>query len=375
MKNISKNDSDTALVPAGMQIAGAWSWRIVAISGAVAVFIFLVMQLKIIVIPFLVAILFAALLSPLSNFLVRHRWPKPLAVVASLVSLVVVVGGLLFAVVRQISGAFPELKERSIVAYEEFRSFLAGEPFNISAADINATWSGFIGSFNENSQFLASGVASFGLTAGHFIAGIFLALFAVIFMLLDGKNIWKWVVSIFPKRAHKAVDGAGKSSWKTLTSFVKTQVMVAGVDALGIGLGALLLQVPLAIPIAVVVFLGSFIPVVGAVVTGALAVCLALIFNGWGIALAMLAVVIAVQQLESHALQPFLIGKAVKVHPLAVVFSVAIGSLVAGIPGALFAVPIAAVLNTIVAYIAGRKWEDDKDIVVAGLSTGKKSRV
>lgn len=374
MKHVSRKDSEEVFIPNGMQIAGAWSWRILAISGAVAVFIFLIMQLKIIVIPFLVAILFAALLSPLSNFLVRHRWPKPLAVVASLLSLVVVVGGLIFAVVRQISGAFPELKERSIAAYEQFRGFLAGEPFNISAADINSTWDGFISSFNENSQFFASGVASFGLTAGHFVAGIFLALFAVIFMLLDGKNIWKWVVSIFPKRAHQAVDGAGKSSWKTLTSFVKTQVMVAGVDAVGIGLGALLLQVPLAIPIAVVVFLGSFIPVVGAVVTGALAVCLALIFNGWGIALAMLAVVIAVQQLESHALQPFLIGKAVKVHPLAVVFSVAIGSLVAGIPGALFAVPIAAVLNTIVAYIAGRKWEDEKDTSVAGVNRVKKSR-
>ena len=174
-------------------------------------------------------------------------------------------------------------------------------------------------------------------------------------MLLDGKNIWKWTTRLFPKKAQPTIDGAGKASWVTLTSFVKSQVAVAGVDAIGIGIGALILQIPLAIPIAGIVFLGSFVPVVGAIVTGALAVIVALIFNGWLPAAIMLGVVLLVQQLEGHILQPFLIGKAVKIHPLAIVFSVAIGSLLGGIPGALFAVPFVAVLNTMVSYIIGKR--------------------
>jgi predicted PurR-regulated permease PerM len=135
---------------------------------------------------------------------------------------------------------------------------------------------------------------------------------------------------------------------------VKSQIAVAGVDAVGIGLGALILQLPLAIPIAVVVFLGSFIPVVGAVLTGAIAVVIALVFNGWIAALIMLGVVLLVQLIEGHVLQPFLIGKAVKVHPLAIVFAVAIGSLLAGIPGALFAVPIVAVVNVMASVLLGK---------------------
>ena len=172
-------------------------------------------------------------------------------------------------------------------------------------------------------------------------------------MLLDGKNIWRWTTTLFPKAQRKKLLDAGVKGWQTLINFVKSQVMVAGVDAVGIGLGALLLQVPLAIPIAVMVFLGSFIPVVGAIVTGAVAVILALVFNGWIAALLMLGVVLFVQFVESQLLQPFLIGKAVSVHPLAIVLAVAIGALIAGIPGALFSVPIAAVLNVMVASLMG----------------------
>ena len=178
-----------------------------------------------------------------------------------------------------------------------------------------------------------------------------LTIFAIIFLLYDGKNIWKWFTKLIPRTSRQKFDEAGHKGWRTLTGFVKSQVMVAGVDALGIGLGALLLGVPLAIPIALIVFLGSFIPIVGAIITGMIAVSLALIFNGWLIALIMLGVVLLVQFFEGHVLQPFLIGKAVKVHPLAIVFAVAAGSLLAGIPGALFAVPVVAVLNVMLGHI------------------------
>ena len=162
---------------------------------------------------------------------------------------------------------------------------------------------------------------------------------------------------IFPQAGPRRPSTApGKAGWVTLRNFVKVQILVASIDALGIGLGAFFLGLPLVIPIAVLVFLGSFIPIVGAVVTGALAVFIALVFKGWVFALIMLGVVLLVQQIEGHVLQPFIMGTAVKVHPLAVVLAVAAGSLLAGIPGALFAVPFVAVLNVMVHYVSSGVW-------------------
>jgi predicted PurR-regulated permease PerM len=185
---------------------------------------------------------------------------------------------------------------------------------------------------------------------------VLLTLFSTLFILIDGPNIWRWVVRLFPHRARSAVDGAGRAGWITLTNFVKVQILVAFVDAVGIGLGSFLLGVPLAIPIGVLVFLGSFVPVIGAVVTGALAVFIALVYNGPVIALILLIVVLGVQQLEGHILQPLIMGSAVKVHPLAVVLAVAGGSIVAGIAGAFFAVPVVATLNVMVNYVASGAW-------------------
>ena len=208
---------------------------------------------------------------------------------------------------------------------------------------------------------LVSGAVTFGTTAGHVLAGMLLTLFATLFMLIDGKGIWAWVVRLFPKKARLAVDGSGRAGWVTLTNFVRVQIFVAFVDAVGIGLGAWIIGLffggfPLVIPITIAVFLGSFIPVVGAVVSGVLAVFIALIFLGPVPALIMLGVVLLVQQVEGHILQPLVMGSAVKVHPVAIVFAVAAGAGIAGIPGALFAVPLVAVVNVMVKYIASGEW-------------------
>jgi predicted PurR-regulated permease PerM len=189
-------------------------------------------------------------------------------------------------------------------------------------------------------------------------------MFSLLFILIDGKSIWAWIVRFFPKRAQSAVDGAGIAGWTTLGNFARVQILVASIDAVGIGVGAALLGVPMAIPIGILVFLGSFIPIVGAVATGSVAIVIALIFNNWAIALAMLGVVLLVQQVEGHVLQPLIMGTAVKVHPLAVVLVVAAGALLAGIPGALFAVPVAAVLNAMTSYIAGGSWRSSPPAAV-----------
>lgn len=346
-------------VPFGMRIAAAWSWRLLLVGGVIAVVIFLIIQLRLIVIPLLVAVLLGALLVPFSQFLQRHRWPKWLSVTVAMLSALIIVGGLLAVGITFIARGSDELAAQSIIAWDDFRAWLLEGPFHITEQQLNDWVTQIVDSAQQDGSFLVSGALSLGSTLGHFLAGTLLALFATLFILIDGRGIWRWIVGVFPRRARAAVDGAGVAGWNTLQNFVKVQILVATIDAIGIGLGAFLLGVPLAVPIAILVFLGSFIPIVGAVVTGALAVFVALVYNGPVIALIMLGVVLLVQQVEGHVLQPLIMGTAVKVHPLGVVVAVATGSLLAGIPGALFAVPVAAVVNVMIVYISGGAWKGE----------------
>ena len=348
-------------VPLALRIAGAYSWRILLVVGVLAVLVFMVSQLRDIVVPFMIAILVAALLLPLVQFLQRHGWPKWLAISVAMVGTIAVVAGLIIVVVSQIRSGFPDLQDRSVRAYDDFKNFLAASPLQVDDKEISSYIDQGLAAIQKDSSALISGALSVGTTAGHVLAGLFLILFATIFILIDGRGIWSWITRLFPRRSRTAVYGAGHAGWRTLTTFVKVQIFVAAVDAIGIGLGAWILGLifggfPLVIPIAIAVFLGSFIPVVGAVLTGTIAVFVALVYLGPLPALIMIGIVLLVQQVEGHILQPLVMGTAVKVHPLAVVFAVAAGSFTAGIPGALFAVPLIAVLNVIVKYIASGDW-------------------
>jgi predicted PurR-regulated permease PerM len=365
-----------ATVPPALKIAAAYSWRILLVLGVIGVLIFLVIQFRYIVVPFLVAILLGALLVPFVTLLRRHRWPKWLAIAVAMLGTLGIVTGLVFLVVAQVRAGYPSLQEKTIAAYEDLVVWLAGPPFDLSGDDLNAFIAQIIESIQRDSSAVWSGVLSVGSTAGHVLAGILLALFATLFILIDGRGIWNWVVRLFPKRARPAVSGSGEAGWVTLTTFVKVQVFVAFVDAVGIGLGAWILGLfyggfPLVIPIAVAVFLGAFIPVVGALLTGTLAVFVALVYLGPIPAIIMLGIVLLVQQVEGHVLQPLVLGTAVKVHPLAVVFAVAAGGFTAGIAGALFAVPLVAVVNVMVKYLASGAWRTNphptaKDVLTDG---------
>ena len=351
-------------LPDGMKIAGAWAWRLLAVVGVLVVFGLLIIQLKEIVIPFMVAILVGGLLVPIVQYLVRHRWPKGIAVAVTLLGAIVVVGGLVMLIVWQVRVGSSDIQSRSISAYEDLQDWL-NVTFNIDTADFNNYLEQGWKALQDNSSTLWSGALTVGSTAGHLFTGFLLALFATIFILIDGKGIWNWVVRLFPRKARPAIDGSGHAGWITLTTFVKVQIFVAFVDAVGIGLGAFFLGLPfggfpLVIPIAIAVFLGSFVPVVGAVLTGTVAIFVALVFLGPWQALIMLGIVLLVQQVEGHILQPLVMGTAVKVHPLAVVFAVAAGAGIAGIPGALFAVPLVATLNVMVTYIASGKWRETR---------------
>lgn len=245
---------------------------------------------------------------------------------------------------------------QTIRSYDQFRQFLLDSPLHLTQDQLNTYVNSLWGSLQQNSSSVLSGALEGASVAAHVGAGVLLVLFSTLFILIDGKGIWNWIVRIFPRRARPAVDGAGRAGWLTLGNFVRVQILVAFIDAVGIGLGALILGVPLAIPIAVLVFLGSFIPVLGAVVTGTLAVFIALVYNGLWPAVIMLGIVLLVQQIEGHVLQPLIMGTAVKVHPLAVVLGVGAGAILAGIPGTFFAVPTIATANVMVRYIAEGRW-------------------
>ena len=355
---------DRGSVTPGLRIAGDWSWRILVVVGVLAVFGWVFIQLRDIAIPFMVALLLAALLVPFSQWLQRrHKWPKWAAIAVSEVGLLAIIGGLLYLVVLFIVRGYPDLQSQTVSRFAVFQDFLR-DTFGLSKADISSYVDQIITGIQKDSSGLLSGALSVGSTAGHVLAGILITLFSTLFLLIDGRGIWHWIVRIFPVKARAAMIGAGEAGWITLSTFVKVQIFVAFVDAVGIGLGAFILGLftggfPLVIPIAIAVFLGSFIPLVGAVATGVVAVFIALVFLGPIPAIVMLGIVILVQQLEGHVLQPFVMGTAVKVHPLAVVLAVATGALVGGIPGALFAVPLVATLNVMIGYIARGDWREN----------------
>lgn len=339
-------------------MAGAFSWRLLVVAAVLAIVVVLVVLLRDIVVPFLVGLLVCALLAPLSSFLQRHRWPKWLAVLSCLVGVLVALGVLALIITAQIRYDLPSLAHRLDHNVQSLQTLLATEPFGITASQVTK-W------LADGTRFLqthASSILSGALEAGsglvHALEGLFIVVFTTIFVLVDGPRIWSWTVRLFPRRARPRIDVAGDAGWKTLTSFIRVQLVVAVTDALGIVIGALALQVPLAIPIGVIVFFGAFVPVVGAIVAGGVAVLVALVFNGWVPALVMLGVVIVVQQLESHVLHPFLTGSAVKVHPLGVVLGVTAGTTIAGVVGAFFAVPFIATVNSMITAAAAWRAED-----------------
>lgn len=340
----------------GMRVAGAWSWRILVVLGVVGVLVFLVMQLRAVVIPVFVGVLLAALMNPLVDWLHRRKVPRVLAVVAAALTLIAVVGGLGYLVATQVSRGAEDLRDRSLTAYTDFQKFLLDSPLHVTSQQFQELLDQAGAYAEANWQSLLGGVVSFGSGLTTFLSGLLLALFTLLLVLYDGRNIGNWLVRLFPRRARDAVHGATRAGWTSVSGFVRAQILVATVDAVGIGLGAAILGLPLAIPIAVLVFLGSFIPFFGAIITGALAVFIALVYLGLWPAVIMLIIVLGVQQLEGHVLQPLIMGNAVKVHPLAVVLAVVTGTMLAGIAGALFAVPIVAALNSMITYIASGRW-------------------
>ncbi|WP_026551487.1 AI-2E family transporter [Arthrobacter sp. H20] len=346
-------------VPYALSLGAAWAWRVGLIVVVGGVLVWLLGHISLLVIPLLLAGLLASLLLPVMGFLRKARIPNGLAVAITVVVFLSLVGAMATLAGRQLALGFADLWGSALEGIQQILDWLHDGPLALSDIQIDQFIDGGANAVQNNSGSIVTGVISVGSSAGSFAAGALLAVFALIFFLLEGERIWRFAVHLMPRDAQTAVDGAGRRGWSSMANYVRVQMLVAFVDAVGIGAGAALIGVPLALPLSVLVFLGSFIPIVGALFTGLVAVLLALVANGWVNALIMLAIVLVVQQLEGHVLQPLIMGPAVSLHPLAVVLAVAGGTLIAGIPGALFSVPLLAVVNTVVRYIAARAWETD----------------
>lgn len=356
-------------IPYGVRIAAAWAWRLGVLLVVIGALVWLLGRVSFLIIPIMVAALLAGLLYPVTAWLKQHRLPNGAAVAITVLAFIGLIAGSLALVGRQLVSGFSELWQEALAGIQQIQTWLSEGPLHLTADQIDRYIADATAALQNNSSSILSGALSFGNTAGHFAAGLVLALFILIFFLLEGERIWGFLVRLLPRNARPAADGAGRRGWTSMVNYTRIQMFVAFVDAVGIGAGAALIGVPLALPLAVLVFIGSFIPVVGALVTGAIAVLLALVANGVVNALFMLGIVLLVQQLESHILQPLVMGKAVALHPVAVILSVAAGSYLAGIPGALFAVPLLAVANSAIRYIAARTWEHDQGLAVARLRT------
>ncbi|MEX3611321.1 AI-2E family transporter [Rothia sp. LK2588] len=347
-------------LPFALHAGAEWGWRFLVIVAAAYCLWWGLSKVSLIIVSVAVAALLAGLISPVVYFLRKHKVRAGLATAITEIGLILIVLGLFALVGQQLVSGISALSEQIMQGYTKLLGMLPPELVSGSQAEqyLNkaTSWA------QDNSNKIVSGVATFGATAGDVLTGTLITLFTLIFFLMEGERIWLFLVKLFPREARPAVNGAGRRGWHSLVSYVRVQVLVAAIDALGIGLAAFFLKVPLALPLAVLVFLASFIPVVGAVASGMIAALLALVANGPVNALLMLGAVILVQQIESNILQPLVMGKAVSLHPLAVLLAVAIGSMLFGVIGALFAVPVLAVMNTVTRYLADRTWETDSGI-------------
>nr|WP_233604418.1 AI-2E family transporter [Micromonospora sp. HM5-17] len=351
----STSSRDDADVPHVLRIAAAWSWRLIVVGLVAWALLKVIETLKIVIIPLVIALLLSALLAPAVGWLLRARFPRSLATAVVLVGGLAAVVGTLTLVVNEFIRGVPDLSRNATDGIRQIQDWLQTGPLHVSDRQLDSYIAQGERWINENTKALTSGAVSTAATVAELLTGTLLVLFATFFFLRDGGKIWRFLVRLLPVAARWRVDDAGRAAWATLVAYVRATVLVAFIDAVGIGVFLVIFDIPFAFPLAALVFLGAFIPIVGATLSGTVAVLVALVDSGWVTALIILGVVIGVQQVEGHILQPLIMGRAVAIHPLAVIVAIAAGVVLAGIVGALVAVPLVAVLNTAVRRLAHRR--------------------
>ena len=340
--------SEAASVEPLVRKTAAWAWRLLVILTAAVVVLWVLKRLEIIVVPVLLALMISALLVPAVDWIDRRGLPRGAAVAVVLLGGFAILGGILTFVVSQFIVGLPDLTEQVTHSIDNTRRWLIEGPAHLRSEQIDNAGNAAIQALHNNQAKLTSGALSTAATITELVTGAVLVLFTLIFFLYGGRNIWQYVVKIFPIGVRDRVMEAGSAGYGSLIGYVRATFLVALTDAAGVGTGLAIMGVPLALPLASLVFLGAFIPLIGALISGLLAVVVALLAKGIVYALLTFGLLIVINQLEAHLLQPLVMGRAVSIHPLAVVLAIATGGVLAGIPGALLAVPTVAFLNNAV---------------------------
>jgi putative heme transporter len=317
------------------------SAQVLLVLAVIVAVVYALIQLRIAVLPVLIALLLAAAITPLVNFLRQRRVPNGLATWIALLAVLIVVGGIITAVVFAVRNQWGTLVERAAEGIGELQAWLDTTDLPIDDEQIEEARLAAI-EFFTSSQF-ASGALSGAVAVGEIIAGILLTVVVLFFFLKDGEQIWRFLVERLGGAHKPQMRRSGTRAMEVLGGYVRGTVIIAVVDMIVIGTTLVILQVPLAIPLALIVFVGAFIPIVGATVSGILAALVALVANGPGAALIVLIVVIAVNQLEGDLLAPFVLGKSLNLHALVILLALTAGTILGGITGAILSVPIAAV--------------------------------
>jgi predicted PurR-regulated permease PerM len=348
-------------VPGWLQTGAAWSWRLLLLAVAIYLVARVLGVLYIVAVPCIAALLLTALLQPLTARLRRAGLPGLAATWATLLIAAAVLGGLVLLVTQRVSADYPTLVAEAKHTTTQVQSLLAGPPFHVKSTSVNLLNN--IPSYLSKHRALVEGtVVTGGKIAAEFFGGLVLMLFVTFFLIKDGERIWNWLLGAMRPDTARRIDRAGHASWLAVVYYMRGTVAVAAIHALVVGVVLWVMGIPLAFPLAVLVFLAAFVPLVGLLVAGTLAVVVTLATKGWVDAIILLGVLIIEDQLEAHLLQPQVVGRVIRLHPLAVILSLAIGGVLAGIPGAVVAIPVVAVITRALPELRRREpGPDDQD--------------
>ncbi len=332
-------------VPQGLVTVGGWAWRILVIGLVVYGTARLAAKLELVVIPFLTAILLTALLHPVKSRLRKAGLGRGWAALATMVFALVVLGGIGTFVGNRASAGYPKLVDEVGHLVTKTQHWLITGPLHLQKSSVNDFGDKFIAFLHDRQGALATGALSATKTVAEVLAAVVLTLFLTIFMVYDGDRIWAWIVGFFPMRMRARVHEAGEEVWKTVSGYITGTFAVATIHGVVMGITLWIVGVPLVAPLAVMIFIGSFIPIIGVIIFGGLAVLVTLVAKGATAAIIVLVVLVIEHQIEGHVLQPLVVGRYVRLHPMAIALTLGAGALIAGIPGAIFGVPLVASIN------------------------------
>ena len=342
-------------VPGWLQRAAGWSWRLLLIGIVIYLAFRVASVLRLVVLPCVAALLLTALLRPVLTRFRRLGLPALAATWCTVLIAVAVLAGAGTLAVTRTTANYPQLVSELRHTVTELQASLAGPPFHLRHAGLQSLSNRALKYLQQHQSLVAGTVLSGGKIFLEILAGLVLMLFVTFFLLKDGERIWAWLTGFLGPDSRSRVHLAGSAAWQALTYYVRGTIAVAAIHAVVIGFSLWVLGVPLLVPLVILVFLAAFVPLVGILVAGALAVAVTLGTRGWIAAVVLVVIFILENQLESHLLQPLVVGRMVRLHPLAIILVLAIGGVVAGIPGAIVAVPSAAALVRAVPYLRGSR--------------------